>query len=97
MRARLLLTGETDHERALNFVDQTTASKVLVSSRVRATLVGATGSTKDLAAAVMAAALAAGPLMGIGRLRHAHPLQDVAMYALSAHRGVHKRGVHDAL
>ena len=31
-------------------MDQTTASKVLVSSRVRATLVGATGSTKDLAA-----------------------------------------------
>ena len=41
---------EIDHEQALNFVDQTTASKVLVSSRVRATLVGATGSTKDLAA-----------------------------------------------
>ena len=44
----MLLTGDNDHEEPLNLVDQTTASKVLISSRVRATLAGDTGSAKDL-------------------------------------------------
>jgi hypothetical protein len=41
------LIGETSHEQLLNFVDPQTASKVLISSRVRATLAGATTSADD--------------------------------------------------
>ena len=41
------LIGETSHEQPLNFVDPQTASKVLISSRVRATLAGATTSADD--------------------------------------------------
>eukprot|EP01052_Picozoa_sp_SAG31_P021339 SAG31_NODE_1645_length_7652_cov_2.069906_4_plen_267_part_00 len=40
--------GETEHEKALNFIDEATPSKVLVSSRVRSSLVGSTSRAKDL-------------------------------------------------
>ena len=39
---------DAQHELSLNLVDERTASKVLVSSRVRAVVTSNVGSTKDL-------------------------------------------------